>query len=243
MNILREVRSVFYILLLLIIMGGLALVYLANPTQTTLLATAPVSIVPALSSPYERMEMWNIRGDDTVRFTIRDTYPEAAPKRMKWFGVPFLWNDADMTESTPQECTVIEQRVDDQSYGGQTYRWHTYLVESDQRKFGYSATFKVLPHVHVTGTATRLLSIGVDPSNEAAKQTKFAIAVILPDGASNITITDMQPYKTLTYRGRALYYYDVHPITAHQSIHIAYTLKGIPTTDIGIETVIKYSNP
>ncbi len=243
MNILREVRSAFYILLLLIVMGGLALVYLTNPTQTTPLDTAPTSIVPAPPSSYERMEMWNIRGDDTVQFTIRDTYPEAAPKRMKWFGVPFIWNDADMTESTPQECTVIEQRVDDPSYGGQTYRWHTYLVESDQRQFGYSATFKVLPHVHVTGTATRLLSIGVDPSNEAAKQNKSVIAVILPEGASDITITDMQPYKTLTYHGRTLYYYDVHSITTHQSIHIAYTLTGIPTTDIGIDTVIKYSYP
>ena len=148
-----------------------------------------------------------------------------------------------MAKSTPLECAVIEHSANDYTYRGQTYRSHAYLVESSQRKFGYSATFKVLPHVHVTGTATRLLSIGMDPPYEAALQTKFILTVILPSGARDITVTDWQPYKTLTYNGRALYYYDVLPITAHQSIHITYTLTDTPTTDIGIETVIEYSNP
>ncbi len=231
------------LLLLLGIMGVSVLFAWSNPEQKTSSNPTADSDIDAASDLYERMEVWDVRGDDAVRFTTLDTYPGDSPKRMKWLSVPFLWDDADMVKSGPVACTVIEHRVEDQAYGGRTYRSHTYLVESNQRKFGYSATFKVLPHVHITGTATRLLSIGVDPSHDAANQTKFAIAVILPGGARNSTITDLQPYKTLTYNGRTLYYYDVRTITAHQSIHIAYALTDTPTTDIGIDTVINYSNP
>ncbi len=242
---LRALRLISVVLLLGIM--GISFLYAWSSPKSAVSSDADTKgdsdIATASSDPYERMEVWDVREDDAVRFTTLDTYPGDSPKRMKWLSVPFLWKDADMTKSTPLECTVIEHHVEDQSYGGQTYRWHTYLVESSQRKFGYSASFKVLPHVHITGTATRLLSIGMDPSQEAAIQTKFAVAVILPAGARDITVTDWQPYKTLTYRGRALYYYDVRPITAHQSIHIAYTLTGTPSTDIGIDTVIEYSNP
>ncbi len=238
---LRALRLIS-VVLLLGIMGISVLLAWFNPEQTTSSNPTADSDIAAFD-PYERMEVWDVQGNDAVRFTTLDTYPGDSSKRMKWLSVPFLWKDADMTKSTPLECTVIEHHVEDQSYGGQTYRWHTYLVESSQRKFGYSASFKVLPHVHITGTATRLLSIGVDPSHDAVNQTKFAIAVILPGGVRNITITDFQPYKTLTYSGRTLYYYDARTITAHQSIHIAYTLTDTPTTDIGIDTVINYSNP
>lgn len=198
----------------------------------------------ANSSPlYERLEVWDLRGDDTVRFTVLDTYSEAAPKRMKWLGIPLIWKDADIAESAPVDCTLIEPRVEDRTYRGQSYRAHNYIVESDRRQFGYAVTFNVLPHIHITGAASRLLSIGVDPSNDAEHQTRSVIAVLLPEGAFDVAITDMQPYKTLTYNARTLYYYDVHPVTAHQSIHIAYTLAGTASTDIDPGTVIDFSNP
>ena len=191
---------------------------------------------------YERIEVWDLRGDDTVQFTVLDTYPEAL-KRSKWFSIPPVWNDADIAAATPLQGTLIEQRVKDYDYRGQTYRSHSYFMESDQRQFGYAFTFTVAPHLHVTGAASRLISIGMDPSSEAELQTQFVLAVILPDGAGNITVTDMQPYKTLTSNTRTLYYYDIHSITAHQSIHIAYTLTGTPTTDIDLSTIINNSNP
>lgn len=226
--------------LLLIAILILGIIWLRHPSSSsTSLQTD--SSVPDSSQSYEHVEVWNFRGDDTVRFAVLDTYSDAL-KRTKWLSIPLVWNDTDIADSTPLNSILIESHVEDYTYGGQIYRSHSYIVESDQRQFGYSATFKVLPHVHVTGAASRLLSIGFDPSSDF--QTKFVVAVILPDGARDITVTDMQPYKTLMYNNtRALYYYDVHSIASHQSIHIAYTLTGIPTTEIDLSTVINDSNP
>lgn len=234
----RRSFSNVFVFILLLSMLGITLLFLFSFSRLQTLST-----VTDVSHPYEHVEVWDFRGDDTVQFTTLDIYTESL-KRSKWFSLPLIWSDTDIAASTPLNGTVIEQHAQDYDYRGQTYRSHSYIIESDQHQFGYLATFKVLPHVHVTGTATRLLSIGMDPSDEASIQTKFVLAVLLPDGVHDITVTDMQPYKTLMYNNtRALYYYDIHSITAHQSIHIAYTLTGIPTTDIDLSTVINSSNP
>lgn len=177
-----------------------------------------------------------------MRFTILDTYPEAEAKRRTWFSAPLVWNDADIAQVTPIRGTQVEHRMTDSTYGSQTYRAHSYLIASDQRAFGYSATFTILPHLHVTSTLSRLISIGVYPSRDSGVQTRSVIVVILPDGVRDITITDMEPYKTLTQNARILYYYDAQ-VTAHESIHIAYTLTGVPTTDMDVDMVIKNSKP
>lgn len=191
---------------------------------------------------YERIEVWDFREDDTVRFTILDTYPEAETKRQTWFSAPLVWNDADIAQATPIRGTQLEHRMTDSTYGSQTYRAHSYLIASDQREFGYSVTFTILPHLHVTSTLSRLISIGVYPARDAAVQTRSVIVVILPDDVRDIAITDMEPYKTLTQNARILYYYDAQ-VTAHESIHIAYTLTGAPTTDMDVDMVIKNSKP
>ncbi len=232
----RSTNALMMIIITIFMLGTLWMMLSYSRLQTT-------SPVTDSSQPYERVEVWDFRGNDTVRFTVLDTYPEPL-KRSKWFSLPLVWNDTDIAESTPLYGTLIEQSARDYDYRGQTYRFHSYIVESDQRQFGYSATFKVAPHVHVTGTSTRLLSIGMDPPEEANLQTKFVLAVLLPDGVRDITVTDLQPYKTLLYNNtRALYYYNIRSITTHQSIHISYTLTGIPTTDIDLSTIINDSNP
>lgn len=204
--------------------------------------TSSSTTAPPVSRSYERIELWDFREGDTVRFTILDTYPEAASRR-QGYGLPFVWKDADIAQSAPIAGKIVNQQVKDSAYGGKTYRVHSYIVESDQRAFGYSASFTVLPHLHVLSTESRLISIGVDRSNDADAQTRSVIAVILPDGARDIAITDMQPYKTLAHNARTIYYYDIRPVTSHQSIHISYTLTGIPTTDIDTTTVINNSRP
>jgi hypothetical protein len=146
-------------------------------------------------------------------------------------------SDKDITKFTPLAGSLVDQRASDYTYRGQNYRYLSYFIESSQPKFGYSITLKFIPHLHITGTTSRLLSIGVEPSEVPNIETQSVIAVVLPNGINNITITDMKPYKTLTSNQRTIYYYDVHPITSHQSIHIAYTLAGTPTTDIDINKI------
>jgi hypothetical protein len=195
------------------------------------------------SGPYEKIDVWNLQGDDTVRFTQLNTYPEAKPKQGNWCSTPLIWKDSDMTSSAPIGGTVLEHLVSDNTYRDQAYRYHSYFIESDQRTFGCSATFTTLPHLHITGEASRLISIGFDPTDEIAAQTSSVVVVVLPNGVSDVTVTDFQPYKTLTQNGRALYYYDLKPITAHVSIHIAYTLTGKTTTDINLDAVVQSSKP
>ncbi len=194
------------------------------------------------SGSYDRIEMWDFQADDTVRVTMLNTYPNAISKQSDWFSVPLVVKDADIASASPITGTLIEHRVRDLSYHNQTYRSHSYFMESDQRTFGYFVIFNTLPHLHVTGASSRLISIGLDPSNSTA-QTSIVIAVILPDDVSGITVTDMKPYKTLKLNARTLYYYDARSVTAHQSIHIAYMLTGIPTTAINTEAILENSKP
>ncbi|MBK9926644.1 MAG: hypothetical protein IPP66_15315 [Anaerolineales bacterium] len=225
------------VIILLIVMAGTMFVA-ARSLRSLTTSSRPIS-----PGPYAQIAIWEFRGDDIARVAVLDTYTDTTSKHSNWFSLPLVWKETDMISAVPIAGTVLEHYVGDQTYRDQSYRYHSYFIESDQRTFGCSATFATLPHLHITGETSRLISIGFDPTDEIAARTSSIAVVVIPNGVRDVAITDFQPYKTLTQNGRTLYYYDLKPITTHVSVHISYTLAGTSTTDIDLNTVMQNSKP
>ncbi len=162
-------------------------------------------------------ELWELHPTDVVRIVnVHDSKYATRGSEVE-MGTPMLRPGDDVLAFAPINAELIDRRVEQPTYNGVTYMAFVYRLRLSGRRYGYDAAINHPPHLHVE-EGTRLISIGVDPSN----YEQSIVAVAIPADSTARQVYDFQPYRQARFGGWDVYYYNVSQVRSHVSIHIRY---------------------